>query len=62
MENINFPDEFADAVKNAGFDLVTTSNNHVPDMGLDGAKRAIDVLRKKILTYLAKKNCRMQLR
>lgn len=41
---LNFPDEFASAVKDAGFDLVTTANNHLLDRGIDGAKRTLDVL------------------
>ncbi len=41
---LNFPDEFATAVKNAGFDLVTTANNHLLDRGLDGAFRTLDIL------------------
>ena len=41
---LNFPDAFADAVKDAGFDLVTTANNHLTDMGEDGARRTLDVL------------------
>lgn len=41
---INYPDEFAHAVKNAGFDLVTTANNHLLDKGIDGALRTLDVL------------------
>lgn len=41
---INYPDEFALAVKNAGFDLVTTANNHLLDKGADGALRTLDVL------------------
>ena len=43
---LNFPDSFADAVKNAGFDLVTTANNHVLDKGVEGAVRTLDVLDK----------------
>ncbi len=43
---LNFPDEFASAVKNAGFDLVTTANNHLLDKGEKGALRTIDVLDK----------------
>lgn len=49
---INFPDEFVDAVKNAGFDLVTTANNHVLDTGIDGAQRTCDVLKKKKLDFI----------
>lgn len=41
---LNYPDSFAAAVKNAGIDLVTTANNHVTDMGVDGAYRTLDVL------------------
>lgn len=43
---LNFPDEFACAVKDAGFDLVTTANNHLLDCGFDGAMRTLDVLDK----------------
>lgn len=42
--SLNFPDEYASAVKDAGFDLVTTANNHLLDKGEDGALRTIDVL------------------
>lgn len=41
---LNFPDEFAEAVKNAGFDLVSTANNHLLDCGVSGALRTLDVL------------------
>lgn len=41
---LNFPDQFAEAVQNAGFDLVTTANNHVLDKGADGALRTLDIL------------------
>lgn len=44
---LNFPDSFADAVKNAGFDLVTTANNHLLDKDVDGAMRTLDILDKK---------------
>ena len=40
------PIEFAEAVKNAGFDLVTTANNHCLDNGIDGVKKTIDSLNK----------------
>ena len=48
---LNFPDEFADAVKEAGFDLVTTANNHLLDMGEDGVDRTIRVLKEKGLDF-----------
>lgn len=44
--SLNFPDEFAQAVKAAGFDLVSTANNHVLDKGVEGAVRTLDVLDK----------------
>lgn len=49
---INFPDEFADAVKNAGFDLVTTANNHLLDTGVDGALRTIKILNEKKIDFI----------
>lgn len=49
---LNFPDEFADAVKNAGFNLVTTANNHLLDMRLGGTFRTIDVLKEKNLDFI----------
>lgn len=48
---LNFPDEFADAVKAAGFDLVTTANNHLLDMGEAGVDRTIRVLKEKGLDF-----------
>ena len=41
---LSFPDSFAEAVKRAGFDLVTTANNHMLDKGRDGVFRTLDVL------------------
>ena len=59
---------FVDAIKNAGFDLVTTATNHILDMGLDGLARTIDVLREKKLDFIGtyksaedKKNSRVKL-
>lgn len=48
---LNFPDSFAWAVKDAGFDLVTTANNHILDKGEEGALRTIDVLEKTGLNH-----------
>lgn len=44
MLYIGFPDAWAEAIKDAGFDLVTTSNNHLLDRGEGSAYRTIDVL------------------
>lgn len=43
---LNFPDEFAEAVKWSGIDYVTTANNHLLDCGEKGAIRTLDVLDK----------------
>lgn len=40
----NSPDEFAYAIKNAGFDVLTTANNHCLDRGFQGLSRTINVL------------------
>lgn len=49
---LNFPDEFAYAVADAGFDLVTTSNNHILDSGLDAALRTNEVLDEAGLMHI----------
>ena len=49
---LNFPDEFAEAVKNAGINLVTTANNHLLDNHLNGALRTIDVLDNYNITHV----------
>lgn len=49
---LNFPDEFAYAVAEAGFDLVTTSNNHILDSGIDAAYRTNEVLDEAGLMHL----------
>ncbi|MGB9840863.1 CapA family protein [Thermovenabulum sp.] len=43
----NAPDEIADALKNAGFDIVVTSNNHSMDRGEEGVLRTIQVLKER---------------
>ena len=40
----NSPDALAYAVKGAGFDLVSTANNHCRDKGIQGINRTLDVL------------------
>ena len=39
--SFNAPDEFAQAIKNAGIDFLSTANNHCMDRGLDGLKRTV---------------------
>lgn len=40
----NAPDDFIFALKDAGFDLLITANNHALDQGYDGIKRTIEVI------------------
>ncbi len=47
----NAPDEYADAVKNAGFDLISTANNHTFDRGYEGMIRTIKVLDEKGINH-----------
>ena len=42
--NFNTPDSFLDAVKEAGFDYLTTANNHCVDRGTDSLLRTIEKL------------------
>ncbi|MCR6098227.1 CapA family protein [Salipaludibacillus agaradhaerens] len=49
---LNFPDSFAYAVRRAGFNFVTTAQNHLLDCGVEGAMRTLDVLDKSGLSHL----------
>ena len=49
---LNFPDEFAESVKNAGINLVTTANNHLLDKNINGAMRTLDVLDKYNISHV----------
>jgi len=40
----NAPDDFVFAMKDAGFDLLITANNHALDQGWEGVKRTIEVI------------------
>lgn len=40
----NCPDELAGTLKNCGFDVLTTANNHCLDRGITGLKRTLDIL------------------
>lgn len=50
--HLNFPDTFAKNIKDAGIGLVTTANNHLLDMGVEGAMRTLDVLDRVGLDHL----------
>lgn len=47
----NAPDEYIDALKDAGFDFLVTANNHSMDTGEEGLLRTIDVIKKNNLPY-----------
>lgn len=47
----NTPNSFVEALKNAGFDLLITSNNHSLDRGEDGILRTIKELDKRDLNH-----------
>ncbi len=51
----NTPDSLADVIKDAGFDLMLTTNNHCYDTGLAGLKRTLSVLTDKKLDYVGTK-------
>ena len=48
----NTPDELADALKQAGFDMLLTSNNHSMDRGYDGLVRTLDVLDERGIAHV----------
>jgi len=48
----NSPDEVATTLKEAGYDLVVTSNNHILDRGYSGAIRTMNVLRNAGLDFV----------
>lgn len=47
----NSPDEYIPALKNAGFDMLGTSNNHSMDTGEEGLQRTISILKKNGMSY-----------
>ena len=46
----NAPDDYIYALKEAGFDLLITANNHSLDQGWDGVKRTIEVINENRLS------------
>lgn len=48
----NTPDAFAEALKNAGFDLLVTANNHSTDTGDKGLLRTLSILEQFALSYV----------
>ncbi len=47
----NTPDEFITALANAGFDLLSTANNHALDQSEAGVRRTIEQLKKNDIAY-----------
>ena len=47
----NAPDEYADALIDAGIDLISTANNHTFDRGYEGMERTVRVLDQKGLAH-----------
>ena len=47
----NSPDDFVTALSSAGFDLLTTSNNHSLDRGEFGVRRTIEIIRQNKINY-----------
>lgn len=45
----NSPDDFIYALKDAGFDLLVTANNHALDQGWEGVQRTIEVINENHL-------------
>ena len=48
----NCPDTIVDSLKDAGFDMLLTANNHAADTDLVGYKRTLNVVREKGLDTL----------
>lgn len=47
----NTPDALADALKNAGFDILSTANNHMYDRSTHGLLRTMQVLKEQQLLF-----------
>ena len=50
--NFNCPDEIVVGLKDAGFDMLLTANDHSSDTGMIGFNRTLEVIRKEGLTSL----------
>lgn len=51
LYSFNTPDSFLSALKDAGFDLVSTANNHCLDRDVTGLKRTLDALDRAGLAH-----------
>lgn len=48
----NTPDSFIKELYNAGFNLLTTANNHCLDRGIDGLMRTMNLINSKNMDYI----------
>lgn len=48
----NTPDSFVDEISNAGFNLLSTANNHCLDRDVDGLTRTMNLLKSKGIEYI----------
>lgn len=48
----NSPDEILDAIKDTGFDILVTANNHTLDRGRSGIENTIDQIESRGLDYI----------
>lgn len=53
--SFNCPDSIIDAMKNTGFDVVLTANNHSYDTRSIGLRRTLEVIQQRELSYLGTK-------
>lgn len=49
--NFSSPDALLDGIKNAGYDIVLTANNHVVDRGKHGLERTIKIIKSRNLLH-----------
>lgn len=50
--HFNCPDALLDSVKDAGFDMLLTANNHIYDCKMPGIQRTMEKIQEQGLTYL----------
>jgi len=49
--NFSSPDALLDGLKNAGYDVILTANNHVADRGKNGLERTINIIKNRELKF-----------
>ena len=49
--NFSSPDALLDALKNAGYNIILTANNHILDFGKPGLERTISTIKNRNLLY-----------